>query len=126
MTIRRAHQGACAVAALFLIGSWSTPASADPITDENVVEHVQNAQTAADHDQLAAFFRAKAAEAAKSAQRHRGMIGVMRSKPPSNWRRHCERLMHNSEKQAADYKALAAEQQQLAATAGQPGMQHGM
>jgi hypothetical protein len=115
-----------AAAGLLAVGLWCGRATADQVTDENVAEHVKTAQTAADHEQLAEFFRAKAKAAGKSAQQHRGMIGVMRAKPPSNWRRHCQRLVRDYETQQADYNALAAEQQKLAETAGKPGMQHGM
>lgn len=115
-----------ATALAILLGGWVTPVTAATVTDENVVEQVQDAKTAEDHEALAAYFNAKAAAAAANVKKHRAMMSVMRGKPRSPWRGHCQNLVKTYQKQQEDYAALAKEQQKLAKTAGKPGMQHGM
>ena len=103
-----------AVAALtLLVGTVPRLASAQ-VTDDNVVQQLQSAKTAADHQALADYFNAKATAAAASAAKHEQMAGVSQRGSNDVWRQHCGDLVKTFRKQESDYKALAKQQQQLA------------
>lgn len=101
---------------LLLSGAAAVPADAD-VTDDSVVEQVQAAKTAADHEALAAYFRAQAAAAAANAKKHEAMTMPMGGSRDI-WANHCKSLVKTFNEQQKDYTALAAEQEKLAKEAG--------
>lgn len=104
------------LAIALLIGAMPTRGSAQ-VTDDNVIQQLQSAKTAADHQALADYFNAKAATAAANAAKHEQMQGVSQRGSSDVWRQHCGDLIKTFHKQASDYKALAKQQEQLAKAA---------
>jgi hypothetical protein len=71
---------------------------------------VESADTAAEHNALAAHYRAKAADARAEAQRHEKMgHSYLQGKATEHMQmqRHCKNIAQNLNKQAEDYDALA-------------------
>ena len=111
---------ALATLAVALAVGLTTPATAQPITADNVGEMVQKATTAAEHTALADYFRARAKEASEGARKHRSMLVSGPKKPArQDWDAHCKRLIQSFEAQAAAYTDLAKEQDVLAKHAQQ-------
>ena len=102
--------GAGAVA---LMLGFATVAVSAEITADDVVEKVQSAKTAADHEALAAYFRAQAAAATENAKKHEAMT-MPSGGSREVWGNHCKSLVRAFKEQAKDYSALAAEQDALA------------
>lgn len=95
------------------------PASAhDPITDDNVVERVASAQTAADHEALAAYFDAQAAAAAAKVKMHEKMLASpnlgIAGKTAASWEMHCKNMLRNYKEAQKEAEALAATQRSMA------------
>ena len=101
-------------AALMLLGATMPRLASAQVTDDNVVQQLQSAKTAADHQALADYFNGKASAAAANATRHEQMAGVSQRGSADVWRQHCGDLVKTFRKQEADYKALAKQQEQLA------------
>ncbi|MDX2169184.1 MAG: hypothetical protein SF182_19095 [Deltaproteobacteria bacterium] len=98
-------------------------ARADTVTDDNAMAMMEGAKTSADFQALATYYRGKATQAKAAAQRHKSMqaaIGQGPGKPPYNWTAHCRRLIRLSQDQAADYTAMAAAYEKLAAEGAKP------
>ena len=93
--------------------------AADAITDDNVAERVASAQTAADHEALAAYFDAQSAAAATKVKMHEKMMtgSAMVGKGAATWDMHCKSLLRSYKQAQADAKALADVQRSLAAQA---------
>lgn len=104
--------GLAALVVFFTAGV--VPAADQPVTDDTLMERLESAKTAADHEALAAYFRDKASAARRDAQRHQAMLVARTSKGPSPWHAHCTRLIKAYKKQAADYDGLAAVQEKMA------------
>jgi len=108
----RMLMGVSAVA--LLIGVAPHAVSALQVTDDNVVQQVQAAKTSADHQALADYFNAKASAATANAAKHESMTGVSQHGSSDVWRQHCGSLVKTFRTQAADYHALAKQQEKLA------------
>lgn len=111
------------VLALFLVGlivaalaiAAAPTARAGAVTDDNVEQALASAKTAADHQALADYFKAKAAAANANVALHERMTKVRHQK--EGWREHCNKLVAAYKEQAKDYEAMAAEEAKLAAEA---------
>lgn len=109
------------VAAAIILGTAVMPAMAQQITEDNLGEIVQKANTAADHKVLADYFRTQAKVASDQARKHRAMLVGMSPKSSRHhaWNAHCKRLIQSFENEAAAYLDLAKEQDMLAKLAEQ-------
>lgn len=85
------------------------------VTDQNVGQMIANAKTSAEHEAIAAFFDNKAAKAEQDAKNHRAW-GNIYGKP--TMMSHCNRLAQDNQKEADEYKALAAGHREMAKRAG--------
>lgn len=94
-------------------------ARAGAVTDDNVEQALASAKTAADHQALADYFKAKAATANANVALHERMIKGARLPGPARerWQEHCNRLVAAYKEQAKDYGAMAAEEAKLGAEA---------
>jgi hypothetical protein len=103
--------------------AFGNPARAGSVTDDNAMAMMESAKTPDDFQALAAYYTGKATQAKAAAQRHKSMlaaIGQGTGKPPYNWTPHCRRLIRLSQDQAADYTAMAAAYEKLAAAGTKP------
>ncbi len=104
-----------------LVVGWSTSvAGAAEITDENVAEHVATAKTAAEHQALASFFRAKAAEEGERVKRHEKMLAHYKQgggKPYLHMTEHCQDIISTARQLQKDYEMLAAAHEESAKVA---------
>ena len=117
-------RGLVFVAALITgVVALGNTARADTVTDDNAMAMMESAKTPADFEALATYYKGKASQAKAAAQRHKSMqaaIGQGAGKPPYNWTAHCRRLIRLSQDQAADYTAMAAAYEKLAAAGSKP------
>lgn len=106
---------AAAVTVLAVVNGASVVHAAT-ITDDNVATAVAEAKSVEDHQALAAYFTAKSKAALAGVEAHKKMAGALGSggKQAIGWEAHCHSLMKTFESQAADYAALAKEQEALA------------
>ena len=105
---------AAALAVLMGIGGASVVHAAT-ITDDNVATAVAEAKTVEDHQALAAFFTAKSKAALAEVENHQKMSKSLGGgKQATGWEAHCHSLIKTFQAQAADYAALAKEQEALA------------
>jgi hypothetical protein len=95
--------------------------AADAVTDDTVAERIASAKTAADHEAIAAYYRAQAAEKAKQVKHHEAMLksydnvaGVSKEL----MRNHCKTLINSYRQEQRAFDALAAEEEKLAKAAG--------
>ncbi|UCF94895.1 MAG: hypothetical protein JSW39_12335 [Desulfobacterales bacterium] len=91
---------------------FTTTARAETVTDSNVAEKIADAQMAADHQGLAAYFSKKAGEEAQKVQLHEEMAKkyTRRGKAPGPtlWMRsHCQNLIRLSRQAKEEYESLA-------------------
>lgn len=91
----------------FLLAPGLSLAQADDSLEKVLIE---TADTPAEHQALAAHFRAKAAEAKESAARHRKMLMWYGSKNPGAVAQsgHCKKIAAKFDELAKDYEELAA------------------
>lgn len=107
-------------AASILITTPHAAVAADPggtITEENVIQKVGQAQTKADHQALATYFRSAAKEKAQAAATHREMLkswGSVSGKSKETMRSHCQALIDSFTREQKALEALAADQEKLA------------
>jgi hypothetical protein len=104
---------------LILIGQGGSVALAEPITHENIVQRITDAKTPADHEAIAAYYRAEAAAAEAKMKEHEKMKQAYRSigksAPYANrHRRYCESLISSNREVKDDYEALAEEHERIA------------
>jgi hypothetical protein len=102
------------IATALLLGSLAFFAqTAAAQTHENYLEElaIEGADTPAQHEALAAHFKAKAADARAEAKRHESMAKsyARRSKPvqAADMQRHCKKLAEHANSTAAEYDAMA-------------------
>jgi hypothetical protein len=92
--------------------------AADAVTDENVAERVASAQTAADHEALAAYFRAQAAAAGEKVKLHQNMLSSSAKKVAGkswvSWEMHCQSLIRSYKNAQKEAEQLAADHERLA------------
>lgn len=103
-----------ATATVTLLGATLPGLAAAQVTDDNVVQLLQSAKTPADHQALADYFKAKATTAADNASKHEAMMGSTQHGSSNVWHQHCSSLVKTYRTQAADYLALAKQQEKLA------------
>jgi hypothetical protein len=96
------------------------------VDDSDILEKVQSAKSAADHEAIAKYFDAKAAEATKEAAAHRrmgegykGLSGSATGKgyATSAMPQHCEAIAKSFEAEAEQYKSMAQTHRDLAKAA---------
>ncbi len=89
---------------------------ADEATDDVVQLLVESADTPQEHAALAKFYRSKAKEQRKEAERHRGMAKHYTGKltTVAAMKEHCEKTAALSDQLAAEYEALAKSHEDLA------------
>ncbi len=88
--------------------------AAGPVTDENVVERIAQAKTPAEHEAIAAYYKAQAAVAASKVKEHEAMVKAYSSKTMN---RHCESLLQTYRAQQKDLEALAKDHEDMAKAA---------
>ena len=108
---------AASILSLTVIGaalSIASPAWADPITDANVTQHIADAKTAAAHQQIAAYYRAKAAEEGERVKFHEAMlaqyqksVGHQVGKPYQQMVDHCKTLISLAKQSQSTYLEMA-------------------
>lgn len=93
--------------ALAPAGAWAQT----PVMSTQHLEHlmVDNADTPAEHQALARYYRMKAADAKSLAQEHREMAKSYHGKPGQmmQMKKHCDRIAELNEELAAQYEDLA-------------------
>ena len=91
----------------FLLVPTVSSAQADDSLEKVLIE---SGSTPADHQALAAHYRAKAAEAKQAAERHRKMTMWYGSKNPVAVKQsgHCKRIAAKFDELAKDFEELAA------------------
>jgi YHS domain-containing protein len=106
---------------------------AGAITENNVDARIETAKSAAEHEALAAHFRAQAKESTEKVKQHQEMLasfkkvgGKLEQNWKQHWKQHCESLIASYRRQAKDYESLAKTQENLAVvvfeiTAGREG-----
>lgn len=97
---------------MILVGLLAPIAKAEVITKENVAKRIAEAKTAADHEALASYFRAQAAEAAAMLKIHQNMktwYGPVEKFPyDSTWMiNHCQNLVRTYRLAQEEYESLA-------------------
>ena len=109
----------CAAVVLVALVAAAPMASfaAGAVTDKNVVEKLTTAKTAADYTALAAYFRAKAADAGAKVKQHEAMLKAVSGKPLASWGPHCQGFIESYSNMQKDYEASAAEMEAAAKNA---------
>ena len=83
-----------------------------PSTTSQHLEHlmVDNADTPAEHQALARYYRMKASDAKSMADEHRAMAKGYNGKPGQvrNMKKHCDKIAELNDQLAAQYESLAA------------------
>jgi hypothetical protein len=107
-------------AAFILVGAISlfaiqAGAQSPPVTDDNLAESIQNAKTPADHEAIAGYYDAEAAEAEKKAALHRQSASNLKPVGMANM---CNTLAEYWDKVAAQDKELASAHRKMAKGAG--------
>lgn len=108
------------VAVLALLVSQAPPVRA---ADDDMATMIENAKTAADHEQIAAMYDKQAAEAKKQAEMHRRMeksysVGAAAGKgTPTPLPQHCAALAKHYDEVAQEDATLAAAHREMAKAA---------
>lgn len=99
--------GAGALLLLSPAGAWAQTSA----TTTQHLEHlmIDNADTPAEHQSLARYYRMKAADARSLAQEHRVMGKSYQGKPGQklDMKKHCEQIAELNDELAAQYEDLA-------------------
>jgi hypothetical protein len=102
--------------ALLIAGfvAWLVPAGISAQTPDPTTQHlehlmVENADTPAEHQALARYYRMKAADARSLAEEHRAMAKGYQGKPGEvqSMKKHCDRIATLNDELAAQYEGLA-------------------
>jgi hypothetical protein len=104
---------------LILTAQWGSVAVAETVTSENIAQRITDAKTPADHEAIAVFYRAQAAEADTKIKAHEKMKQSYRAFDKSShyerWHRwYCDSLINSSRTTKNDYEALAEEHEHIA------------
>lgn len=116
--LSRSVRLSAAIAALALtLGLGGQVWAADAVTDQNVAERIATAQTPADHQAIATYYKGLAADAAAKVKAHESMLasyekvggkgGVLSAD-------HCKTLIKTYGDAESHYQKLAAEHEALA------------
>jgi hypothetical protein len=111
-------------AALVLAIGLGVPATVTA-AEMDIVEKLQTAKTASDHEAIAGYYESKAAEARKSAELHRKMAStytaggssIGKGTGPVPLPQHCTNLAKGFDEEASNYSALAQAHRELAKAA---------
>ena len=107
------------ILSLVLLLAIAGPGAARALDPADLPNAIENAETPADHEALAAYFDAEAKAARAAAERHRSMAARYKSlRKPAGLKgvraplertmpRHCERLVANYEAAAKEYEEMA-------------------
>ena len=110
-----------AVLATFLLliagGAWAQAGAAGPVTDANVVERIAQAKTPAEHQAIALYYKAQAADAAAKVKEHEAMVKAYGGTGSKTMNRHCETLLKTYRAQQKDLEGLAKDHEDMAAAA---------
>ena len=120
MTTRRSITLA-SLGAFLLLGLliMSRPALAGDVSDANAFEKSATASTAAEHEALATYFRAKAAQAGKEVDLHTKMLTAsMNGKNYAAMQPHCKGLISANQEAQKSYEELATMHSGMAKGAG--------
>ena len=122
---RRKGAAVCTLG-LALLLAIACPGTARAIDPADLPNAIESAETAADHEALAAYFEGEAKAAREMAERHRrmgeryrnlrkpaGLKGV-RARIDQSMPRHCDKLVASYEAAASEYEAMAAEHREAA------------
>jgi hypothetical protein len=110
-------------AVLLLLAGMTLPAKqAAAAEDMDVLQKMKSAKTAADHQEIASYYDAQAADAKKKADLHRKMADTYQSggssigkgSGPVPLPQHCQALAKMFDEEAAHYSAMAETERQLA------------
>jgi hypothetical protein len=87
--------------------------------EQDIVQKIANAKTAADHEAIADYFTEQASAARERAEAHRKMADAykkMSNAAAQKWRlpAHCDGLVKMNESAARDYAALAEAHREMA------------
>ena len=113
-------------AALLLLAGMGLPAKqATAAENMDILQKVQSAKTAADHQQIASYYEAQAADAKKKADLHRKMAdtyqaggtSIGKGSGPMPLPQHCQALAKMFDDEAAHYSAMAETERELAKSA---------
>lgn len=108
--------------ASLIVGVGYMPAFAADVSDANAFEKSATAETAADHEALATYFRGKAQAAGKDAELHEKMLtaaqGAAGGRNYSAMLPHCQGLIRASREAQKSYQDLAELHADLAKKAG--------
>ena len=124
------RSGILAGISLLLLATSPWPiqaAQAGPVTGDNVAQRVATAKTAEDHEALAAYYRAQAADKAGQVKRHEAMLKSYENVAGTSkevMRNHCQMLLQSYRRQQEEYEALAQEHERLAKSAEQTHSEH--
>ena len=109
-------------AALLLAMGVAVPLRATA-ADVDIVQKIETAKTAADHEAIASYYDAQAAAAKSNAEMHRKMastykVGGTAGKGVTvDLPQHCQNLAKESDEEAANFAALAKAHREMAKTA---------
>ena len=115
---------AVAVIALSAALVTSGCATEGPVTSGLLQEQIRNARSASDHEALAQYFQARAADANAQAARHRNMAQAYRLAPAYQYKhglglvQHCENIAKRYDELGKEQSAMADLHKRLAAEAG--------
>jgi hypothetical protein len=92
-----------------------------PVTDDTLAAALASANTAADHEALAAYFRSKAEEEAAVIAKHEAMLANLKGKGKAynNFLPHCRSIIHSAHQAKEAYEKLADQQATMAEAAAQ-------
>ena len=111
------HAGALALFAAVILSAPLLPAAETAIkTDDDIVSAIQ-ANTPEKHQEIATWYKAKAADETKQAEEHRKMSHAYRGSKATyadQMHKHCDALVTLHENLAAEYEKLAAEHEAAA------------
>ncbi len=114
---------ASALALFALLAIPGLVSAGPPVTDSDVAERIAQAKTKGDHQALATYFSAKAAEAGKTVELHEKMLASIKrwesGKSQAYHDVHCRALVRSARETQAEYKDLADEHARLAGEAAQ-------
>ena len=99
--------------------------TAQALADEDITQKVQTAKTAADHEAIASYYDAQAADASQKAAMHQKMGESYKGAATSSGKgsgvsampQHCAALAKTYSAEAAHYKAMADTERKLAKAA---------
>ncbi len=124
------RRGAFICAAVFLVlTALDTPpaVAAGAVTNDTVAARIAAAKTATDHEAIAAYYRAQAAEKTEQVRQHEAMLksySKVAGVSKEIMRNHCETLINSYRRAQEASEGLATEHEKLANLAEPGDSQH--